>query len=259
MNNSAGSIRFTVEERILLHLLDFTRYRNKIEAPLAITQQGISKCIQVERKHLPRSLKAMNEKNLLLERKIHVTNKPQRMKTYHLTLNGEGKASELKEGIMNLTIRIKDGKGHITEKTISDVEKLIKGLYNLAEVLSCVQTESFFNLYQPKKFEEKDKDQTSLNKIKIYQKALIQAWKDGKMTSDERDLLRNLRISLGISEKKHVQLEEEILKNAASSTDKTARVVYKVALEQALADKKISADERAILEKIKRHFSIKDK
>jgi hypothetical protein len=257
MNTPIESIRFTVEERILLHLLDFTRYRNKIEAPLAITQEGISQCIRVERKHIPRSLKAMHEKNLIEERKIHVTNKPQRMKTYHLTLHGEGKASELKEGIMDLIIKIRDEKGHIKEKTISDVEKLIKGLYTLAEVLSCVQSESVFNLHQVQKSEEV-KDQTALNKIKIYQKALIQAWKDGKMTSDERDILRNLRLSLGISEKKHVKLEEEILKNAAIKTNTKALEVYKIALKQALADNKISKDERAILEKIKKHFNIKD-
>ena len=258
MNNSAGSIRFTVEERILLHLLDFTRYRNKIEVPLDITQQGISQCIQVERKHIPRSLKAMREKNLLEERKIHVTDKSQRMKTYHLTLHGEGKASDIKEGIMDLTIRIKDEKGHIKDKKISDVEKLIKGQYNLAEVLSCVKSEGIFNLHQPQKSEEKIKDQTSLNKIKVYHKALIQAWEDGKMTSDERDLLRNLRLSLGISEKKHVQLEEEILENAATTTNTKALEVYKIALRQALADNRISKDERAILEKIKKHFNIKE-
>jgi hypothetical protein len=155
MNESCGSIRFTVEERILLHLLDFTKFKNKIEAPLTITQQGISQSIKVERKHLPRSLKAMHEKKLIVERKIHVSNKPQRMKTYHLTLNGEGKASELKEGIMDIIIKIKDEKGRIKEKTIRDVEKIVQGLYTLAEVLSCVQAESVFNLNQPIKSEKK--------------------------------------------------------------------------------------------------------
>ena len=115
MGRSVGHIRFTVEERILLHLLDFTRYRNKIEVPIAITQQGISQCIRIERKHLPRSLKAMHGKNLLEERTTHVKNKPQRMKTYYLTLNGEAKASELKEGIMDFTIRIKEFPTAITQ------------------------------------------------------------------------------------------------------------------------------------------------
>jgi hypothetical protein len=86
---------------------------------------------------------------------------------------------------------------------------------------------------------------------------LIQAWQDGKMTSDERDLLRNLRLSLGISEKKHVQLEEEILENIASTANSKALEVYNIALQQALADKRISKDERAILEKIKKHLNIK--
>jgi len=200
----------------------------------------------------------MKEKNLLIERTTHVTDKPQRMKTYYLTVNGEAKTRELKEGIMDLMIKIKDKEGHIKEKTISDVEKLAKGLYTLAEVLSCVQSEGVFNLHQPQKIEEKMKDHTAIDKIKVYWNALVQAWKDGKMTSDERDLLRNLRINLGISKKKHVQLEEEMLENTATTTDTRAIEVYKIALEQALADNRISTDERAILEKIKRYFNIKD-
>lgn len=258
MDRAAGNIRFTVEERILMHLLDFTLYRNKIEVPLAITQQGISQCIMVEIKHLPRSLKAMNEKNLIIEQTTHVKGKPQRMKTYYLTIRGEAKASRLKENILNLTIRIKDENGHIKDKTISEVEKLVKGLFSIAEVLSFVQYEDIFDLQQPRKIEEKNKEHTSIAKIKVYKKALIQAWKDGKMTSDERDLLRNLRASLNISEKKHSQLEEVILKNAAATSDIRALDVYKVALKQALADNKISEDERAILEKIKKNFNIID-
>jgi hypothetical protein len=242
----------------MLHLLDFILYKDKIEVPIAITQQGISQCIMVERKHIPRSLKAMNEKNLLVERTTHVKEKPQRMKTYYLTLNGEAKARKLKENIMNLTIRIKNDSGNIEEKTISEVEKLVKGLYSLAEMLSYVIYEDVFDLQQPRKIEEKAKDQTSIERIKIYKNALIQAWKDGKMTSDERDLLRNLRSSLNISEKKHVQLEEEILKNAAATSDIRALEIYKVALKQALSDNRISEDERAILEKIKKNFNIAD-
>jgi tellurite resistance protein len=258
MGKISGHLRFTVEERILLHLLNFTSFRDKIEVPQAITQQGISQCIRVKRKHLPRSLKSMIEKTLLMERTTHVKDKTQRMKTYYLTMNGEAKANELKEGIMDLTIRIKDKDGQIKEKTISEVEKLVEGLYNLAEVLSDIISEGIFHLQEPQEEKEEDKEQTTISKIKVYRKALVQAWKDGKMTSDERELLRNLRVSLGISEQNHVKLEEEILKNAVNTSDAEAVEVYKVALKQALADNKITPDERAILEKIKKNFHIKD-
>ena len=71
MNESSSSLRFTVEERILLHLLDYIYYRSKIEVPKFITQEGISLTIRVHRKHLPRSLKSLIEKNLILEKIIN--------------------------------------------------------------------------------------------------------------------------------------------------------------------------------------------
>ena len=92
----------------------------------------------------------------------------------------------------------------------------------------------------------------------IYKNALAQAWKDGKMTHDERELLRNLRESLCITEKEHLALEEEIFKDARETEDQQALAVYRVALEQALSDEKISRDERAILEKIRVRFNIQE-
>ncbi|MHA2431331.1 MAG: hypothetical protein ACXACC_09940 [Promethearchaeota archaeon] len=258
MGKISGHLHFTVEERILLHLLHYTNHRDKIEVPQAITQQGISQCIRIQRKHLPRSLKSMIEKNLLMERTTHVKDKSQRMKTYYLTINGELKASELKNGIMDLTIKIKEKNGKINVKTIREVEKLVDGVDSIARVISDIISDGIFSLQDSQKIKKRSHEEMTLNNIEVYRKALVQAWKDGKMTSDERELLRNLRLNLGISDKDHVKLEEDILKNATIKSDTKAVEVYKIALKQALADNKISADERAILEKIKKNFNIKD-
>ena len=61
-----------------------------------------------------------------------------------------------------------------------------------------------------------------------------------------------------MTEKEHLVLEEEILRNVEGSGDRQAIEVYKVAMEQALEDGKITEDERAILEKIKKRFNIKE-
>ena len=256
MPDPSGAIRFTIEERILLHLLEYTTHRQKIEVPPSVTQEGISTTIRIHRKHLPRSLKSMQEKNLITEKTAHVQGKPQRMKTYHLTLNGEAKAQELKDNITNLTIHLRDTQGNLKETTIKDIQNIAKGLHSLAELLSCITEEGIIDLTQtiqpPQKGKQKD------DRMTIYKKALEQAWKDGKMTRSERDLLINLRQSLHISEKQHLQLEEEILKTIKATVSSEAMEVYKIALQQALEDNRISPDERAILEKIRKHFHIKD-
>ncbi len=256
MPDQPGVIRFTIEERILLHLLEYTTHRQKIEVPPSITQEGISTTIRIHRKHLPRSLKSMLEKNLITENTAHVQGQPQRMKTYHLTLNGEAKAQELKDSITNLTIHLRDTQGNLKETTIKDIQTIVKGLHSLAELLSCITEEGIIDLTQttqpPQKEQQKD------DRITIYQKALEQAWKDGKMTRSERDLLLNLRKSLNITEKQHLQYEEEILKDIKATVSSEVMEVYKIALKQALEDNRISPDERAILEKIRKHFNIKN-
>ncbi|MEA2053847.1 MAG: hypothetical protein U9O96_01830 [Candidatus Thermoplasmatota archaeon] len=94
--------------------------------------------------------------------------------------------------------------------------------------------------------------------LAVYKKTLAQVWNDGKMTVDEKELLHNLRKHLNVTEKERLLFEEEILKNTERDADGQVMEVYKVALEQALADGKITKDERVILEKIKKRFNIKD-
>ena len=105
---------------------------------------------------------------------------------------------------------------------------------------------------------QKNEKKEISDRLKIYKKALEQAWDDGKITKSEHDLLLNLRNSLNISEKEHLKIEKQILKNPNHKSSSEALKIYKIALEQALADNKISADEKAILDKIKEEFSIKD-
>ena len=59
MVESQKKPNFTIEEKILLHLLDFLKYRNEIVVPQSITQLGISSAVGVNRKHIPRSLKSL--------------------------------------------------------------------------------------------------------------------------------------------------------------------------------------------------------
>lgn len=258
MNAARDRLRFTIEDRILLHLLDYTRWRNEIEVPLNITQQGISEGVGIKKKHVPRSLKAMIDKDLLSERTTHVTGKPQRMKTYFLTLRGEEKARKLRNYVKDITIKVKDGTREIKNMAIKDLGELLRDTYSLAEILSYISSDGVFDVEKVRHTREEERKEAKRDDLEIYKKTLAQVWKDGRMTSDERDILHILRDCLNVTEKEHLNMEEEILEKVESSTDSQVIEVYKVALEQALADGKITKDERAILEKIKKRFNIKD-
>ena len=258
MSGAKGRYRFTIEDRILLHLLDFVRSRDDIEVSQNITQQGISKGVGIKKKHVPRSLKVMSEKDLLSERTTHVMGKTQRMKTYFLTIKGEEKARRLRTHVKDIRIKVKDGTRNIKEMAVKDLGDLLKESYTLAEVLSYISSEGVFDIEKVKDAREEEKREDKRDDLIIYKKALAQVWKDGRMTSDERELLHILRDCLNVTEKEHLTLEEEILVNVEKSADSQAIEVYKVALKQALEDGKITEDERAILERIKKRFNIKE-
>jgi hypothetical protein len=258
MNKGKNRYKFTIEDRILLHLLDFVKLREDIEVPLNITQLGISKGVGIKKKHVPRSLKALIEKDLLFEKTAHVTGKSQRMKTYFLTLTGEEEARRLRNFVRNLTIKVKVGIKDIKEMEIKDLGELLKETYTLAQVISYISNEGVFDVAKVKDAREEVQSKAKRDDLAIYKETLTQVWKDGRMTSDERDILHILRDCLNVSEQEHLVLEEEILEKAEKSTDGQAKEIYQVALEQALEDGKITDDERAILEKIKNRFNIKD-
>jgi hypothetical protein len=258
MNESQKRYRFTIEDRILLHLLDFTKWRDEIEVPPNITQLGISNGVGIKKKHVPRSLRGMMEKDLLSEKTAHVTGKSQRMKTYFLTMIGEQKARRLRNHVRSLTIKVKVGTRDIKEMEIKDLGELLKETYTLAQVISYISNEGVFDIEKVKDAREEVQSKAKRDDLAIYKEALTQVWKDGRMTSDERDILHILRDCLNVTKQEHIILEEEILEKAEKSADSHVKEVYQVALEQALADGKITDDERAILEKIRKRFNLKD-
>jgi hypothetical protein len=257
VNATHERIHFTIQERILLHLIHFINLKNEIEVPINMTQQGIAIGVGIQKKHVPRSLKVIIEKGFLSERMAHVIGKPQRMKSYFLTRNGVEEALKLKNYLMDLSIKVKDGKGSIKEMAVMEIVSIINGPYTLGEVVSNISPEGIFDIEKLKDRQKEGKKETLSNNLTIYKRVLTQAWKDERITSDEREILQNLRESLNITQKNHLRLEEEILKKVEKKSDRKVIEVYQTVLEQALVDGKITEDEKAILEMIKKRFHIR--
>ncbi|UCF08988.1 MAG: hypothetical protein JSW28_04695, partial [Thermoplasmata archaeon] len=186
MNSSRDKVRFTIEDRILLHLLDFVKLRDEIQVPPNITQQGISQGVHIKKKHVPRSLKAMKENGLLSERTAHVTGKSQRMKTYFLTMEGEEKARRLRHHIKGIVIKVKDGTRDIKEVEIKDLGTLLEGSLSLAEVVSYISPDGVFDVEKVRGEKEEETQEMKRDDIAVYKKALSQAWKDGRVSTDEK-------------------------------------------------------------------------
>ena len=75
----------TTEERTLLHLYDNPLPEGHWEAPDAVTQAGISAAVHVQRKHVPRTLKRLENNSELITGQRHVPGAKQRRRVYGLT------------------------------------------------------------------------------------------------------------------------------------------------------------------------------
>ena len=80
--------RLTTEHRMLIHLFDNILPNNQWEAPVALTQAGISAAVHVQRKHVPRTLKRLEKGNEITVQNRHVPGAKQRRKVYSLTMTG---------------------------------------------------------------------------------------------------------------------------------------------------------------------------
>ena len=94
-----GSI--TTEQRMLLHLLDNRLPEGEWEAPAAVTQAGISAAVHVQRKHVPRTLKRLEQRGDIVKDKRHVPGGKQRRQVYGLSPAGKVTAEALRTKILN--------------------------------------------------------------------------------------------------------------------------------------------------------------
>jgi len=239
--------------------LSYQRYEDEFEVPQGVTQSGIADAVWIHQKHVPRTIRKMQDKDLVMEKISHITGVKQKRKVYFLTPAGTAKALKLKEFILERTVLLIDSE---KEKNLLSLRRLsdnIEAKLTLVEILLHINSEGVFNVNtiddRPPLPSKKEKDLiTSSQKHEIYKAALKRAWKDSVITLDERAILEDLRVKLGISERDHRILEEEILDRLEVSRPNIE--IYKVALREALSDSKLTRDEKALLKKLRETLNI---
>ena len=258
--NSSKGINLTVEERTLLHLYEFHRFNDSFEVPEEVTQLGISRGINIHQKHVPRTIKKLVEKDQAIEKPSRITGLKQKRKAYFLTPVGMEEARKIKDYVSDNMITFKGEDEKVEEISLKDVPSRLDEPVQMVEVLSHLEPDGVFDvrLYRQRKIEmEKEKENLQLDtekKFEIYRNALEEAWDDSVMTIDERAIVEGLRIKLGISEKEHRRIEDEVLQ--LIELPSTNREIYKVALMQAYADGHLSDDELQMLDKLRESMNI---
>jgi hypothetical protein len=249
-----GVPQLTLQEKTMLHLLDFKDLDDCFEYPMGVAQKGIANSIKAQRKHMPRVLKKLKEKGFVTEKKGRVKGSSQSMKVYLLTWNGISKANEIKSFVDNSVINVKDKNGNMVEAKISEINTHTEVNFTLLEIINNISKEGIFqgiveDIQDEGGFEEMPA------KHEIYWHTLLQVWKDGRASVDEEEILEELRKILGISNEDHIEMQEQIIRYAYPVRKKLLEI-YSAAYEQALKDEKITEDEKAILEVLREKLGI---
>jgi hypothetical protein len=219
-----------------------------------MTQEGVAQAIHVHRKHIPRTMYRLIEKQWIISEKHHITGKKQRLLSYFLTDEGLKRAQALRSHYLTQKVMYRDTKGKTSIVPIEWIVKKYQNCYNLSEILTYISRSSLFDIQSQNHHKKKEESIKPIDKqtaLHIYQNALEQAWKDGSLSNDEHDLLLILRETLDISDKQHLQLEKRVVEAGCDDSNPRIKQLYITAIKEALKDKKITKDERAILQHIR--------
>ena len=102
--------QLTVQERVLLHLHDRRMVENAWDAPIEHSQSGVSNAVGVHRRHLPRTMRRLEDSRLINIELRHVPNIKRKVQVYSLTDKGQEMASDLLANILIWEVETDNGR-----------------------------------------------------------------------------------------------------------------------------------------------------
>lgn len=242
--------RLTTEHRMLIHLYDNILPNNQWEAPVALTQAGISAAVHVQRKHVPRTLKRLEKSQEVSVQNRHVPGAKQRRKVYSLTITGRTRAKLIVESTMNIEVIYKGNNTAI--KDIPKGEKrILELLSHIDDNLVYHENPIISSISQPSGTASLDAQSSE----ELVKRMFARAWEDGIITHDEHLLISEVVEFLGMHPERVNRLSEEARGSIEISPPED---IYLEMLSQALVDGQLVDDEITLLETFRGAYGISD-
>ena len=238
----------TTEERTLLHLLNHQLPENNWEAPMELTQAGISAAVHVQRKHVPRTLKRLEQQNCLNTTSRHVPGARQRRRVYSLTNEGRERAQSILERIRSTPVQ------HEGQTVL--LETLMKSSENTLETLAHVDEHLVVHVdpvMSPVSHPEGSASLDAQAGEALVRRMFARAWQDGRITKDEQLLLNEVVDFLGMHPERARRLSNEARREINAPPPEE---IYLDMLRQALVDGVIHEEEEALLKTVQIAFDI---
>ena len=237
--------QLTVKERVLLHLHDRRMVENAWDAPIEHSQSGVSNAVGVHRRHLPRTMRRLEDSALINIELRHVKNIKRKVQVYTLTNKGQKMASDLLENILTWQVESDDGQVPLSSICTNSTD-ILQYLYptsnmyespsigRLAELVKVAYEDGILTTAEERLLDtaaqELHVDRETLERIKqrisndnsngfesrLIKTALMTALADGYIDKNEEKILRRLAIESGIEHEAYSTLVERTLSECLS-------------------------------------------
>ncbi len=238
----------TTEQRMLIHLFDNVLPSNQWEAPVSLTQAGISAAVHVQRKHVPRTLKRLERADEISVTNRHIPGAKQRRKVYFLTPSGKERAERIVKHVLKTKIEINGDNNEISSLP-KNGRRVLEILAHIDEKMIYHENPVISSISEPSGIASLDAQVSE----ELMRRMFARAWDDGKITSDEHQLINEVVEFLGMHPERVIRISEE----ARNSIDiPPPNEIYLEMLRQALVDEKIIEEEIALLDTFRMAFGI---
>ena len=246
-------LSLTTEDRILLYLSDFRNLEDRFTLPLSVTQKSIAYAAGVQRKHLSRYLDEMVREGFLTETKAHIEGEKQRMLAYYLAPRGWERAVAIKRSLAAIRVPVRD-RGQIRSMTLEEIDRATSVHLTFSDIVREAMNVEVLDLEYLNGIDERRKKAMDerLQRLEDYARALMIAWKDGRVSATERLLIEQLREHLGVSREEHERIESEVMEEVLANREG----IYRAVAEEAIDDGPITDDERELLEALRKKLGL---
>lgn len=252
----APGLALNTEDRILLYLSDFRNMEDRYVLPQALSQKAIAYAAGIQRKHLSRYLDQMTKEGYLTEAKTHIEGEKQRMLAYYLAPRGWERALEIKRDLAILRVPVRMRDGHVEHMKLEEIDKSTSIHLTFADIVReamKVDTLEIGHLEGIDERRKRDMDER-VKDLEDYARALMTAWKDGRVSATERLLIEQLRERLGVSKEEHDRLESQVIEEVLSNREGIYRAVAVEAFEHGPA----TPEQRELLEALRKKLGLSE-
>src|SRR5438876_80573 len=191
-------LALTTEDRILLYFSDFRNMEERYVLPQALTQKAIAFAAGIQRKHLSRYLDEMVRDGFLTETKAHIEGEKQRMLAYYLAPRGWERAVAIKARLSEIKVPVKVA-GATKEMTLEEIDRATSVHLTLSDIVREAMNVDRLDLEHLEGIDERRKRARDerVERLEDYTRAVMTAWKDGRVEATEHLLAEQLWENLG--------------------------------------------------------------